>query len=343
MAFEAWTDDADADGLTDFYGLQAVMVRRMVIDGEAFGLLVAGDDGLRVRLLDAEQVDPNLNRDIPDGGRIVQGVEFDVAGRRVAYHVLPERPGMPFATLPLTAQRVPAELVIHLFRPETPGQVRGISWFAPVMLRLADLNSWRDAQIMRQKVAAMLAGFITSTATPGQVFDGEQKGASLVGGLEPGTLKYLEIGQDIRFSEPANIGVEVIGFANVTEREIAVGLGLPATVLTGDLSEVNYSSIRAGLVEWRRRVEALQHSVVVFQVLRAVWRRSPIRSGFRPSSTWSSAKAGASTATRSTTPTLPPAPSRSAFFPTRRKALPACPRRCLPSRPASTCRTIASR
>lgn len=273
LNFETWTDEADADGLTDFYGLQAIMVRRMVVDGEAFALLVNTDDGLRVRLLDAEQVDASLNRELRDGGRIVQGVEFDASGRRIAYHVLPERPGTPFAVLPLTPKRVPAEFVIHMFRPEVPGQVRGISWFAPVLLRLADLDQWRDAQLVRQKVAAMLAGFVTSMDGSGQPFEGEQQGASLVGGLEPGALKFLDPGQDIKFSTPANIGAEVIDFAKVTEREIAVGLGLPAPILTGDLSDVNYSSIRAGLVEFRRRVEALQHGVVVFQALRPIWRR----------------------------------------------------------------------
>jgi lambda family phage portal protein len=169
--------------------------------------------------------------------------------------------------------RVPAQDIAHLFRPETPGQVRGISWFAPVILRLADLDSWRDAQLVRQKVAAMLAGFVTSVDGSGAPFAGEQSGAALMGGLEPGTLKFLDPGQDIKFSTPAGIGAEVIDFAKVTEREIAVGLGLPASILTGDLSDVNYSSIRAGLVEWRRRIEALQHGVVAFQALRPIWRR----------------------------------------------------------------------
>lgn len=272
VGFEGWTDEADADGITDFYGIQALMVRRTVIDGEAFAILVNEGGRLRVRLVDAEQVDASLTRDLGDGRRIVQGVEFS-AGRRVAYHILPERPGMPFAYLPLTPTRVPASEVIHLFRPEVPGQVRGVSWFAPVLLRLADLDSWRDAQLVRQKVAAMLAGFITSTDGTGRPFDGDQQGATLTGGLEPGTLKFLDPGQDIRFSTPAGIGVEVIDFAKVTEREIAVGLGVPAAVLTGDLSDVNYSSIRAGIVEWRRRVEALQHGVVAFQALRPIWRR----------------------------------------------------------------------
>jgi capsid protein len=30
---------------------------------------------------------------------------------------------------------------------------------------------------------------------------------------------------------------------------------------------------RAGLVEWRRRVEAVQHNVIAFQALRPIWRR----------------------------------------------------------------------
>jgi lambda family phage portal protein len=271
LAFEIWTDEADADLLTDFYGLQALLVRRMVVDGESFALLLNGDSGFSIRLIDAEQVDASLNRVINDG-RIVQGVEFNNQGRRVAYWILPERPGMPFAVVQ-QAVRVPAEDIVHLFRPETPGQVRGISWFAPVILRLADFDSWRDAQLVRQKIAAMLAGFVTSVDGTGKPFEGEQQGTNLLGGLEPGTLKFLDPGQDIKFSTPAGIGAEVIDFAKVTEREIAVGLGLPASVLTGDLSDVNYSSIRAGLVEWRRRIEALQHGVVAFQALRPIWRR----------------------------------------------------------------------
>lgn len=274
LAFENWTDDADADGLTDFYGLQAIMVRRMVIDGEAFGLLVSTDNHLRIRLIDAEQVDPSLNREMLNGARIVQGIEFDANGRRVAYHILPERPGMPFAHFTLTPRRVPAADVIHLFRPETPGQVRGISWFAPVLLRLADLDSWRDAQLVRQKVAAMLTAFVVTAEGTGAPFEGTpDTGGNLVGGLEPGTIKFLDPQQDVKFSTPAGIGVEVIDFAKITEREIAVGLGVPASVLTGDLSDVNYSSIRASLVEHRRRVEVLQHGVVAFQALRPVWRR----------------------------------------------------------------------
>ena len=41
---------------------------------------------------------------------------------------------------------------------------------------------------------------------------------------------------------------------------------------TGDLTQVNYSSIRAGLLEFRRRCEAIQHNVIVHQLCRPIWR-----------------------------------------------------------------------
>ena len=48
----AWTDEADADGLTDFYGLQAMVAREMFVAGECFVRLRPrrSEDGLLVPL-----------------------------------------------------------------------------------------------------------------------------------------------------------------------------------------------------------------------------------------------------------------------------------------------------
>jgi len=54
---------------------------------------------------------------------------------------------------------------------------------------------------------------------------------------------------------------------------IAAGVGLTYELLTGDLSQVNYSSIRAGLIEFRRRMEALQWQLLVPGLCQPVWRR----------------------------------------------------------------------
>lgn len=272
--FEAWTDRADADGLADAYGMQEIAARRMVIDGECFATMAISPGGeLTIRLIDAEQVDPTLHRDLGGSSRVIAGVEFDIAGRRAAYHVLRERPGLPLASA-LDAVRVPAADVVHLFKAVTPGQVRGVSWFAPCLLRAREHDEAIDAQLMRQKTAALFAGFIVDANGEAAGFTGEAKGGGVLqGGLEPGTLKVLDAGKDIRFSDPAEIGTEAIEFLRITAREIAAGLGVPYEQMTGDLSGVNYSSIRAGLVEFRRRVEAIQHNVIVYQFCRPIWRR----------------------------------------------------------------------
>jgi len=268
-AFARWAEDADADGVLSYSGLQALAARRLVVDGEALALKVFDGGQLRIRLLDAQQLDSAQHRELSGGGRVIQGIEFDARGRRVAYWIFEENPA--FGTVTLTPRRVLADQVLHLFRAETPGQVRGLSWFAPVLLRLAELDKLADAQVIRQQIAAMLAGFVIS-ADGGNPFSGDADGTDQISGLEPGTLQILPPGMDVKFSDPAEIGGEAMDFVRIVQREIASGLGVPYEALTGDLSDVNYSSIRAGLVEFRRRAERIQKQVIFQQMMRPVWR-----------------------------------------------------------------------
>lgn len=154
-----------------------------------------------------------------------------------------------------------------------PGQVRGVSWLAPILQLLRDLDEASDAQLLRQKIAAMLAGFVTTQDGGAAAFTGEQSGQELTASLEPGTLQALNPGEDVTFSEPARIGSESIEFLKMIARQVAAGLSIPYELLTTDLREVNYSSARVGLIEFRRKVEAIQHHVIAFQMLRPIWRR----------------------------------------------------------------------
>ena len=59
-------------------------------------------------------------------------------------------------------------------------------------------------------------------------------------------------------------------------------MGVTFEQLTGDLTGVNFSSIRAGLVEFRREIEQTQHSFITFQFCQPVWNaflRSAILAG----------------------------------------------------------------
>jgi lambda family phage portal protein len=268
--WNAWTARADADGLTDAYGQQALAVRTMVEQGECFAHLVFTEAGLRVRLLDPEMVAADESRELGDGRRVVQGVEFAADGTRRAYHVRKARAG-DLTVFDHELVRVPAEQVAHLFLPLAPGQVRGISWLAPVLLRLHEIDLYEDAQLVRQKVAALFAGFVVDPNGAAVAAAGAPANGALDLGLEPGTLRVLPSGTDIRFSDPAEVG-DGIEFMKLQLRSVAAGLGVPAYLLDGDLSQANYSSLRAGLVEFRQRLEALQYHVIAHQLLRPIWR-----------------------------------------------------------------------
>ena len=54
------------------------------------------------------------------------------------------------------AVRVLAREVLHVFDQLFPGQVRGISWLAPVLLKLADFDAASDAMLMTLKVQSLM-------------------------------------------------------------------------------------------------------------------------------------------------------------------------------------------
>jgi lambda family phage portal protein len=277
-----WTDEADANGVTDFYGLQSLSCRAVMEAGECFIRLRSRrpEDGLSVPLqlqvIEAEHLPAMENRKLENGNCIRAGIEFDGIGRRVAYYLHRDHPGdslNPDRSTELVP--VPAKYVLHLFRPLRPGQLRGQPWLTQVLIKLHELDQYDDAELVRKKTAAMFAGFITKTATDAPVLEEKEQDGSgtALTGLEPGTLQVLLPGEDVRFSTPADVGASYETFMRVQLRSIAAGMGITYEQLTGDLTGVNYSSIRAGLLEFRRRCEQFQHQVLVYQMCRPIWQR----------------------------------------------------------------------
>ena len=279
----AWTDEADADGLTDFYGLQAIVAREMFVAGECFVRLRSrrAEDGLLVplqlQLLQSEMLPFDKTETAPNGNRIRCGIEFDLIGRRVAYHFRRHHPGdsTEAGRGTTSTTRVPAEDVLHIYRPIDAGQIRGLPHIAPAMVRLFLLDQYDDAELDRKKTAAMFAGFITKTAAEDPLMgegEADLDGAAIAS-LEPGTMQVLLPGEDVKFSSPADVGGGYEAFQYRTLLSVSASLGLPYHLVTGDVRQANYSSLRAELVEFRRRIGQLQHGVMAHQLCRPVWMR----------------------------------------------------------------------
>jgi lambda family phage portal protein len=274
LNFTAWTDEAAADGNTDLYGLQALAVRDMVVHGEALFVFTEHPRTLapQLRRLHPEQLDRSKTLQLDGTRRIVQGVEFDASGRKVAYWIRPSAPGEALAGLPLFSERFPASEVIHMYRQQFPGQVRGLSWFAPVLLSAHDLAALLDAMLVRAKTAALFVGSIYDPNGTAGGFDGTQNGPTLDTTVEPGAIRVETDGSRLEWNEPPQAG-DTMAFSASMLRMIAAGVGVTYEQLTGDYSQVNYSSARAALLEFRRFCEGVQHHTLVFQLCRPIWQR----------------------------------------------------------------------
>src|SRR5262249_30730314 len=118
---------------------------------------------LQLQLLEADYLDHSRSMGL-DTGAIVQGVEFDLIGQRVAYWLYNQHPGGTFILNPrggILSKQIPANQVMHTYRVLRPGQVRGVPYLASIMLALRDIDDYRDAERMRKKTEACLAGIVT--------------------------------------------------------------------------------------------------------------------------------------------------------------------------------------
>lgn len=277
--FEKWAKSADAHGHTDFYGLQVLAVREMIEGGDLFALKrplrgaeANGEVPLKVELREADHLDASKFLEVYEGERIKQGIEYDRSGRRRAYWMFPDHPGdvsLAFSRR-LDSVRVPADMVAHLFERQRV-QSRGVPWGTPALTALRDLGDWQVAEMVRKKTEACMVGIVFGddqelSATP-TIKDADGRTIEQV---EPGLFAYASGGKDIKFNQPsATPGIREWNLVQM--HIIAAGFRIPYALMTGDLSQANFSSSRAGLNEFRRMVEQVQWQIVIPMFCERVW------------------------------------------------------------------------
>lgn len=228
---------------------------------------------IQLQILESDFIDDTRSSSFnqENGNRILQGIEFDENGKRRFYHLYREHPGSTFMRLDRSSFdsiAVDADTVIHAFRPDRPGQIRGIPWLAAVMLNLRDLDDYEDTQLIRQKIAACFTAFIhdidsgSGGLTQEEIEDIEM--------LEPGVIEKLQSGKEITFANPPSVQ-NYNEYITTMLHKIATGIGVSYEVLTGDLSQVNFSSARMGWIEFHRNITSWQQQIMVGQVLNKVF------------------------------------------------------------------------
>ena len=269
LAWKEFAANPSIDGFGTIANLQNLWGSALFESGEVFTRMIIKKDRrslipLKLQVIEAEQLDVRLFR--PPNTR--NGIEFDKNSMKpVAYHFWKYHPSI--LTRMKTNKRIsiPSKSILHIFNRERPGQWRGTPKVAPAILALYEMDELSDATLVRQKVAQAVGWIVKKRELAPLPQIGEMEKANKdstdidetkIQKIKPGGIHYLQDDEDFEFAQIDDIGTNFVPLLEYNWRCIAGCLDVTYEQLTGDISKANFSSIRSGLIEFRKRVSLIQ-------------------------------------------------------------------------------------
>lgn len=275
-AWMEWSlsDNASASGRWSWLALQRLTARTLPQDGEYLLRIVRMAPNpylFALHPLDVDLIDDQLILDAekaPNGHEIRMGVEIDQWERPIGYWMWTRHPTDLASIQSRRRVFIPASEILHDFVQTRPGQTRGVTFFAPVLINQQMLAAYVEAEITRARIAASNMGAIQydpdkaggsgAFVQPGQQPDQVPGLQTIPQEVEPGRIMRLGPGEQFVSTEFGASTSAVGDFIKYSARNLAAGLNVSYSSLSGDLESVNYSSIRAGIVSERDFAKLLQ-------------------------------------------------------------------------------------
>lgn len=269
--FAKWSDRriCDVAGRRSFRSLLARAVEDAAINGEFMFRLVYGADlnpwGLALQVLDPQRCPVEVNEDrLPGGEFIRQGIKYNRLGRATAYlfgTLDPAESDYHFGGRDFLS--VPADQVLHGFLEDLVGQRRGMPWMVTAVMRMHHLDGFEKAALVNARVSAAKGGFFEweEGMGPAEEDDGGEH-EPLYMDADPGSYQELPPGLKFNGWQPAFPSGELAPFSKQSLRGIASGLGVDYPTLAQDLGDVNFSSLRHGVINSRDHYMDLQEWLI---------------------------------------------------------------------------------
>ncbi len=259
-AYREWSKrgNCDVTGSLSMRQIESMAVECAARDGEFMVRLVTGTDGgafrFALQVLDPQRCPVDFDRaDLPRGAYIRQGIEFNKYGRPLAYHFnvdAEQRDADCYAYGGRNLRRIPADEILHGFVPEFVGQRRGIPWLSTGLFRAKQASAMEDSAVVAARLGSAKMGFIQFKEGFGPDAD-ELGGGNLTYDAEPGAFPLLPEGAEVKEWGGQFPSGELVPFAKHLLRAFAAGGGVSYPTLSQDLADVNFSSIRHGVLEER--------------------------------------------------------------------------------------------
>lgn len=261
-----WTaaENCDITGQQTFEELQAMLLRRKIVDGEILIKKVVARKGrhpLKLQVIKSDLLSSFMIYAPKTNNVIRSGVELDDYLRPLAYWIDRKSPD---GYVEYNPGRVPAAQVIHLWSRSQPDQIRGISDLAPIIKRLKDTQDYLDAETLTARIAACFSVFVTTQTgapnMPGRVGvnRGDPEGKRLKS-IRPGMVNYLAPGESIETANPSRGLANARDYVAIQERLAGAGLGLSYELMSRDFNTSSFSSARQGMLEDRKTFEPIQN------------------------------------------------------------------------------------
>lgn len=263
--WEEWTraENCDVTGQQTFEELQALLLRRKIVDGEILVKKTVDKKGkfpLKLQVIKPDMLSQYLLRAPKTNHVIRSGIELDDHLKPLAFWIDKKTPD---GFVQYDPDRIPAKEIIHLWTKKHPDQIRGISDLAPIIKRLKDTQDYLDAETVAARIAACFSVFITtSTGTPGAagrfVKTKDAEGKKLQS-IRPGMIKYLAPGEEVQTANPSRGMANARDYISIQERLAGAGLGLSYELMSRDFNKASFSSARQGMLEDRKTFEPMQN------------------------------------------------------------------------------------
>jgi lambda family phage portal protein len=246
-----------------FLDIQHLAIKTAAREGEALVRMVSGFDNpyrFALQMIPPALLPVMLNKpDMPGGHKVVMGVEYDEWDAPFMYYVKQKTGAKDAAVIDGNYYlKIPANEIVHLYIQEYINQARGVPWLHTAMHRLKMLDGYEDAELVAARIAACQMGLIKTET--GDEFTGNDTDAlgNTIIEAEPGTFPELPAGQSMDMFKPEHPTTQFPTFVKMLMLAIASGGDVAYSSMTGDLEKVNYSSIRAGLLDERDAWKVLQ-------------------------------------------------------------------------------------
>mgnify|MGYP000089025689 CR=1 FL=1 len=251
----------DIRGLHSLSEMLELIVRRRLVDGGVLVLKISSKNRFCLQVVEVDRLDTSVTTFTPPGAetpnRVEGGIEVDAYSRPVAYHLRGNTD-----TADMGSRRVPAKDVIYLPVLTRAEQVREMSPLCSSLSRIDDINEFIAAALRKEEILSYLGVFVTNSVPGG----GFGRGFAPAGGpkgkqelaLEQGMITYLAPGEDVKTINPAGVSASSGEMLRTTQRLTGSGQGLSYEAASRDMSQVNYSSARQGLLEDRKTYSSWQ-------------------------------------------------------------------------------------